>query len=160
MDTFITDGAPYWGWWVLGFLLLIAEILTPGTFFLWIGFAAFVTGVAAWLVPALSWSAEIVLFALLALAAVGLWFRYRPLTRHDAEDNGLNQRGRHLVGREMTLVADIVNGIGQGRLDDTVWRVAGPPLAAGSVVRVVGADGATLKVEPVAVAAGPAGGAH
>lgn len=148
MDTFLTDGAPYWGWWVLGFLLLIVEILTPGAFFLWIGLAAFVTGVAAWLAPQLSWTVEIVIFALLSLAAVGLWFRFKPLTRHDAEDNGLNQRGRHLVGREMTLVTDIVNGIGQGRLDDTVWRVAGPKLAAGTVVRVVGADGATLKVEP------------
>lgn len=150
METFFTDGAPYWGWWVLGFLLLVAEILTPGTFFLWIGFAAFVTGIAAWLIPQLSWTAEIVVFALLALVSVGLWFKFKPLTRNDAEDNGLNQRGRHLVGREMTLVSDIVNGIGQARLDDTVWRVSGPKLAAGTVVRITGADGATLTVEAAA----------
>lgn len=149
MDDMLANGYPYWGWWVLGFLLLIAEILTPGTFFLWIGLAAFVTGIAAWLLPGLGWAAEIMVFAVLALAAVGLWFKFKPLTRNDAEDNGLNQRGRHLVGREMTLVTDIVNGIGQARLDDTVWRVAGPKLGAGSVVRIVAADGATLRVEAV-----------
>ena len=154
MDAILTDGFIYWHWWVLGFLLLVMEILTPGTFFMWIGFSAFITGIAAWLVPGLSWSAEIVLFAVLAIAAVILWLKFRPLTRKDAEDNGLNQRGRHAIGREMTLVSDIDNGIGQGRLDDTVWRVSGPRLPSGSLVRVVGVDGATLKVEAVQAEAG------
>ncbi len=147
MDAILSDGFVFWHWWVLGFLLLVAEILTPGTFFMWIGFAAFVTGVAAWLVPSLSWAGEIVMFAVLSLAAVVLWLKYRPLTRNDAQDNGLNQRGRHTIGRELTLVSDIENGIGQARLDDTVWRVAGPKLKAGSRVRVIGADGTTLQVE-------------
>lgn len=150
MDSLITDGFIFWHWWVLGFLLLVMEILTPGTFFMWIGAAAFATGIAAWAFPGLSWAAEIVLFALLSLAAVGAWFKFRPMRRSDDEDNGLNQRGRHIVGRELTLVTDIDNGVGQARLDDTVWRVTGPKLATGSLVRVVGTDGATLKVEPVA----------
>lgn len=147
MDAILIDGFIYWHWWVLGFLLLVMEILTPGTFFMWIGIAAFVTGVAAWSIPGLSWSGEIVMFALLSLASVGLWLKYRPLTRNDAVDNGLNQRGRHSIGRELTLVTDIENGVGQGRLDDTVWRVSGPKLKAGSRVRVIGADGTTLQVE-------------
>lgn len=147
MDAILSDGFVFWHWWVLGFLLLVAEILTPGTFFMWIGFAAFVTGITAWLVPSLSWAGEIVMFAVLSLAAVILWLKYRPLTRNDAEDNGLNQRGRHNIGRELTLVSDIENGIGQARLDDSVWRVSGPKLKAGSRVKVIGTDGTTLKVE-------------
>lgn len=150
MDSLLTDGFVFWHWWVLGFALLVAEILTPGTFFMWVGFAAFVTGIAAWAFPGMSWAAEIVSFALLSLVSVGLWFRFKPLTRNDAEDNGLNQRGRHTVGRELTLVSDIENGIGQARLDDSVWRVAGPTLKAGTRVRVTGCDGATLQVEAIA----------
>lgn len=151
MDAILSDGFVFWHWWVLGFLLLVAEILTPGTFFMWIGFSAFVTGLAAWLLPSLSWAGEIVMFALLSLAAVVLWLKYRPLTRFDAVDNGLNQRGRNTIGRELTLVSDIENGIGQARLDDSVWRVSGPALKAGSLVKVIGADGATLKVEALNV---------
>ena len=150
MDEFLANGFVFWHWWVLGFALLVAELLTPGTFFMWIGFAAFVTGVAAWAVPGLSWPGEIVMFAVLSLASVVLWLKYRPLTRHDAEDNGLNQRSRQTIGRELTLVSDIENGIGQARLDDSVWRVSGPRLRAGSLVKVVGVDGTTLKVEALA----------
>lgn len=149
MDSLISDGFIFWHWWVLGFLLLVAEVLTPGTFFMWIGAAAFVTGIAAWAIPGLSWPGEIVLFALLSLAMVGAWFRFRPLRRGDDEDNGLNQRGRHTIGRELTLVTDIDNGVGQARLDDSVWRVTGPNCPSGTLVRVVGTDGATLKVKPV-----------
>ena len=151
MDAILSDGFVFWHWWVLGFLLLVAEVLTPGTFFMWIGAAAFVTGIAAWLIPGLSWAGEIVMFALLSLAAVGAWFKFRPMRRGDDEDNGLNQRGRHSIGRELTLVTDIENGIGQGRLDDTVWRVSGPKLKAGSRVKVIGADGTTLQVEALHV---------
>ncbi|MCX7060217.1 MAG: NfeD family protein [Gammaproteobacteria bacterium] len=149
MDSLINDGFIFWHWWVLGFLLLIAEVLTPGTFFMWIGAAAFVTGIAAWLLPGLSWAGEIVLFALLSLTAVGAWFKFRPMRRSDDADNGLNQRGRQVIGRELTLVSNIENGVGQARLDDSVWRVTGPELPSGTQVRVVGTDGATLQVKPV-----------
>ena len=43
----------------------------------------------------------------------------------------------------------IVNGYGRLRLGDSSWRIAGPDLAVGQRVRVVGADGALLKVEAV-----------
>lgn len=149
MDEIFSNGFAFWGWWVLGFVLLVIEVLTPGTFCMWIGFAAFATGGVAWLLPALGWPAEIVIFALLSLAAVGLWFKWRPLRRDDDANNGLNQRGRGYIGRVLTLSEAIVNGIGQARLEDSVWRVAGPNLPSGALVRVVGSEGTTLRVEPV-----------
>ena len=51
-----------------------------------------------------------------------------------------------LVGREFTLEKPIVDGTGTVRIDDTIWRVAGPDAPAGSRVRVVQADGASLTV--------------
>ncbi|MEF3007260.1 NfeD family protein, partial [Pseudomonas aeruginosa] len=59
------------------------------------------------------------------------------------------QRGRRYGGRVLVLSEAIVNGIGQVRLEDTVWRVAGPDLPRGSRVRVTGSEGATLRVEAV-----------
>ena len=41
----------------------------------------------------------------------------------------------------------IKDGFGRLALGDTIWRIAGPDLAAGQKVRVVGSDGAVLKVE-------------
>ena len=40
----------------------------------------------------------------------------------------------------------IVDGFGTVRIDDTIWRVAGPDAPAGSRVRVIQADGANLTV--------------
>ena len=147
MDEIFANGFVFWHWWVLGFALLMLEVLTTGTFCMWIGIAAFATGILAWLIPSLGLPAEIVLFALLSLAAVGLWFKYRPMSRNDAVNNGLNQRGRSYIGRVLTLNQAIVNGIGQARLEDSVWRVAGPNLPIGSLVRVVATEGTTLRVE-------------
>jgi membrane protein implicated in regulation of membrane protease activity len=141
------EAGVFWYWWVLGFALLIAEIMLPSTFCLWLGAAAFLTGLAALLVPALDWQTEMVLFAVLSFVAVGLWFRFKPLGKHEP-DTGLNQRGRGYVGQVYTLVEPIHNGFGKAKVEDTVWRVAGPELPLGAKVRVTAVDGATLKVEP------------
>ena len=45
-----------------------------------------------------------------------------------------------------TLEKPIVDGSGTVRIDDTIWRVAGPDAPAGSRVKVVSADGASLTV--------------
>ncbi len=62
-----------WGWFVLGLVLLILEILAPGIFFIWFGLAALVTGVFAFLlgsVVGFGWQLQIVLFLVLAVIFV------------------------------------------------------------------------------------------
>jgi membrane protein implicated in regulation of membrane protease activity len=58
----------------------------------------------------------------------------------------LNRRTAALVGREFTLEKPIIDGSGTVRIDDTIWRIAGPDTPAGSRVRVVQVDGANLTV--------------
>lgn len=142
------DAIVFWHWWVLGFALLIAEILLPSTFCLWLGLSAFITGLAAWLIPGLHWQTEVVVFAVLSFATVLAWFRFRPPTQ-PSEDSGLNQRGRNYLGQIFELVEPIHNGFGKVRVEDTVWRVAGADLTAGMKVRVIAVEGATLRVEAV-----------
>ena len=48
-----------------------------------------------------------------------------------------------------TLEKPIIDGSGTVRIDDTIWRVAGPDAPAGSRVRIVQADGASLTVTSV-----------
>ena len=57
-----------------------------------------------------------------------------------------NKRTDALVGRVFTLEKPIVDGSGTVRIDDTIWRVAGPDAPAGSRVKIVQADGASLTV--------------
>ena len=136
----------FWHWWVLGFGLLIAEVMLPSTFCLWLAASAFVTGLVAWVFPALGWQGEVVLFAVLSLVAVAAWFRFKPISE-SSSDEGLNQRGKSYIGKVFELVEPIENGFGKARVGDSVWRVAGPDLPIGSKVRVRSLDGATLCVE-------------
>ena len=137
----------YWHWWVFGLVLLVAEMLLPTGFFLiWIGAAAILVGAVAWLVPALSWEVEMVMFGVLSIASFLVWKRVRPVNL-DSDQPALNRRGQSYVGRTFTLAAPIVNGVGKLHVDDSQWRISGADAEAGTQVRVVAVDGATLKVE-------------
>jgi membrane protein implicated in regulation of membrane protease activity len=137
----------YWHWLLAGMVLLILEVFSPGVFFLWLGIAAGLTGLVLWLVPALSWEWQVVLFAgfsLLAVAAGRAWFRGHP---GGSERPLLNRRGEQYVGRVFTLEQPIVNGAGKVRVDDSTWKVRGTDCPAGTRVRVVAVDGTVLEVE-------------
>ncbi|HMM65109.1 MAG TPA: NfeD family protein, partial [Mesorhizobium sp.] len=56
-----------------------------------------------------------------------------------------------LIGRTATLAEPIREGRGRIQLGDTLWRVSGPDLPAGTRVRVTGASDTELEltVEPV-----------
>ena len=60
----------YWQWWILAGVLLIVEVLAPGTFFLWLAVAAAVVGLSVMLYPAMSVEAAWVLFAVLGVVSV------------------------------------------------------------------------------------------
>ena len=57
----------WWLWWVLGFGLLIVEMLLPtGFILLWVGAAALAVGALAWLMSALNGEPGLVLWAVLS----------------------------------------------------------------------------------------------
>jgi len=145
IDFIATHGA--WSWVVAGLILLALELVVPGGVLVWLGGAALVTGVLALFVN-IFWPLQFVIFGVLALASIGLWLRFRgPGVASDRPF--LNQRANRFIGHEAVLDEPIRDGIGRLALDDTVWRVQGPDLAAGSRVRIVAADGGLLKVEAV-----------
>lgn len=136
-----------WHWAILGLVLIGGETLAPGIFLIWLGLAALLTGLLVGLL-ALGWQSAAIAFAVLAVVCV---LAGRLLTRRRAEEpdaaTGLNDRGRQLVGKVFPLEATMVGGEGRIRVGDSSWRVTGPELLAGSEVRVLRVDGATLVVE-------------
>lgn len=143
IDFIATHGA--WSWVVAGLILLALELVVPGGVLVWLGGAALVTGVLA-LFVSIFWPLQFVIFGVLAFCSIGLWLKFRgPGVASDRPF--LNQRANRFIGQEAVLDEPIRDGIGRLALDDTVWRVQGPDLAAGSRVRIIEADGALLKVE-------------
>ncbi|MFG1360726.1 NfeD family protein [Xanthobacter pseudotagetidis] len=141
----LTDLGP-WAWFVLGGLLLLAEIAAPGAFLLWLGIAALVTGVLAYVID-LTWQMEVLLFAALAVIAVLAGRRVAPAPGKASDRPFLNRRAEGFLGRVFVLDEPILAGVGRVRIDDSVWRIEGPDTAAGQAVKVVAVDGATLRVE-------------
>lgn len=143
-----------WNWMVLGFLLLVLEILLPGVFLLWIGIAALIIGavsLALW--DAALWSWQVQVLAFLALSLVCAFAGKKLMgsgSTAPTDQPLLNRRAEQLVGRIATLSEPLRDGRGRLQLDDTVWRVSGPELPAGSRVRVAGVGHSDLEllVEP------------
>ena len=135
-----------WNWLIFGIILMALEVAAPGVFLFWLGLAALLVGLLSFVLHP-HWQAELLMFAVFALAAVPIWRRLaRPNGAGRDAKPFLNRRADALVGRVFTLEKPIVDGTGTVRVDDTVWRVAGPDAPAGSRVRVVRADGANLTV--------------
>lgn len=140
-----------WSWWVLGLVLLAAELIAPGFFLVWIGLAAIIVGalsLALWEQAFWAWQLQLLLFAALAVIVVVLGRRYVYRAGQESDEPYLNQRGASLVGRTATLHEPIAEGLGRIRLDDTYWTVMGPDLPAGTRVKVIASNGRDLTVEP------------
>lgn len=140
-----------WNWMLLGFVLLAAEILVSGVFLLWIGIAAILTGAISlqlWGKDFWGWQVQVLVFLALSLISAYVGKRLMDSRRNEETDQPLlNRRAEQLVGRTARLESAIDNGYGRVRLDDTIWRVSGPDLAAGAQVRIIAVRNGTLEVE-------------
>ena len=140
------DHVVFWHWWILAGVLLILELTAPAFFFLWLGIAAAATGLIMLVFPGISLESQLVLFAVLSVAAVLAWRKYREARPAVTDQPNLNRRGRQYLGREFTLAEPIINGVGKVTVDDSTWRVRGPDLPEGTKVRVEDVDGTIFVV--------------
>lgn len=138
-----------WNWMVLGFVLLALEVLVPGVFLLWIGIAAILAGALSlqlWDWAPWTWQVQVLVFLGLSLLSAYGGSRIMRDRRGASDQPLLNRRGEQLVGRTAVLEEPIAEGRGRVRLGDTLWRVAGPDMPAGSRVRVTGVGDGELRV--------------
>ena len=137
---------PGWLWLIGGVVLLIAEVIAPGFFLVFLGAAALATGLFTVLFD-LGTAPQLALFALYAVLAVMVGKRFYSNRTADSADPLLNDRAGRLVGRVVTVVADVDDHHGRVRVGDSEWNARGGPAAAGTRVRITGVDGNCLKVE-------------
>ncbi len=146
----IVMGLGAWNWLILAALLLVLELAAPGIFLVWFGIAAGLVGAVA-LSSAIAWQWQVVLFALLSLGVVALARKFLPGAAAPGGRPLLHRRAHQHIGKTYVVAEPLENGRGKVRIGDTLWRVEGPDTAKGARVRVTGADGVTLIVEPVKV---------
>jgi len=136
---------PGWLWLIGGVILLIAEVIAPGFFLIFIGAAAIATGLFTVLFG-LGLVPQLALFALYALLAVAVGRRVYAGRRHSS-DPLLNNPSARMIGKVVTVVADVDERHGRVRVADSEWSARGGPAAAGDRVRVTRVDGNCLIVE-------------
>ena len=137
-------------WAVFALVLFALEVMVPGAFMLWLAFAASAVLVVVWAVPGLSFLLQAVLFVVLGFVSILIyrkWFRGNDDAPTDQP--ALNRRTDQLLGRVVVLQSAIERGSGRVQIADAYWTVSGADLPAGASVRIVGADGMTLRVEAV-----------
>ncbi|MBF0460060.1 MAG: NfeD family protein [Magnetococcales bacterium] len=144
----------HWHWGFLAIGLTLLEWVVPQAFFLWLGVAAGTVSGVQFLLPAMGWKFQLLLFLLLALVAVGLSLRggavspvrrVRPPVR--AHSPAVTHRASQYVGRLFTLTEPVQDGVGSLQIGHTVWTIYGLDMAAGTQVKVVGFEESILAVE-------------
>ena len=137
----------WWIWILLGFLLLLAELVTPGGFYiLFFGLGAIAVGLLAAFESAGPTWFQFVLFSIISVLSL-LFFRKKLLeqTRGPSTD-----RVDTYIGETAVALEDIsVNGIGKAEMRGTPWNtrnLSGRPLTRGERCKVERVEGLTLFV--------------
>jgi membrane protein implicated in regulation of membrane protease activity len=136
---------PGWLWLIGGIVLLIAEVIAPGFFLVFIGAAAIATGLFT-LLFGLGLGPQLALFVVYALLAVGAGRRFYA-NRRDSADPLLNNRGGRLIGKVLTVVTAVDEHNGRVRVGDSEWSARGGPASPGDRVRVIAIEGNCLIVQ-------------
>lgn len=137
-----------WLWTIGGVVLLIAEVVAPGFFLLFIGVAALLTGILA-LLLGFGLVPQLAIFAILAYLSVHFGGRRFYATRYDySADRLINDPAGRLLGRVVVVVQPVDSHGGRVKLGDSEWSARGAPAAVGDRVRIVDVEGNCLKVEP------------
>jgi inner membrane protein len=138
----------WWIWILLGFLLLLAELLTPGgLYLLFFGVAAIVVGLLAGVdmigPPWMQW----LMFSIFSIVALSL-FR-RPLLKR-LRPASLGREVDSLVGETAIVLEDMaIDAVGKAELRGSAWsarNVGGGSLTRGQRCIVEKVDGLMLCV--------------
>lgn len=140
-----SDGAL---WFAAALALVIAEMLIPGFFLIFLGAGAAFVGVVTLIMPGLPLILQAVLLAAATAVLVALGWRWYRQSDQPSPDPLLNDRTARLIGKRVLVCEAIVGGEGRVTVGDGAWSATGPDIAAGATVRIVGASGSVLRVEP------------
>ena len=145
-----------WLWAIGGLVLLIAEVVAPGFFLVFLGVAAIATGLFTLLFD-LGLAPQLALFVIYTGLALMIGKRWYAEPDTAEQQISLNDPARRLVGRTAIAVDPIDEHGGRVRLGDSEWTARGGPAAAGERVEIIAVEGNCLKVGGARAIAAPTG---
>jgi membrane protein implicated in regulation of membrane protease activity len=142
-------------WTILGIVLIIAEIFTPGFVLLWFGVGALAAALAGFL--GLGLAAQFLIFILLstALTALSRTIFVNYFSHVEGDGGGLRSGADALPGQVGTVVTSSSGAMQEGavKVFGSVWTAypaeGEPPLEAGDRVVVESLRGASIYVRRV-----------
>ncbi|GGZ92799.1 NfeD family protein [Ignatzschineria ureiclastica] len=141
--------SPMMVWLILGAILILLEMLVPGVFLFWLGIAALIVGALLHFFT-FSVMMQILLFAILSIITVLIGIKTYKRGEKDIRSQDPNQvRGAEYIGKIYTITTAVEEGEGRLPLGDSVWRIAGENIPAGSKIRITKVTGNTLNYERV-----------
>ena len=141
---FIFDNLNFIHWLILGIGLIIIELFLWTVFLLWIGSSAITSGVIYFLFPNISGSMQLLIFAVIAIAATSLAKKYYPVKTVDEQ---LHNKAKSHIGKECTIES-IENGVTKVKIGKSLWFAKGSNLTAGQIVKIIDVESSTFIVEP------------
>jgi len=142
-----------WFWLILGALLIVAELLVPGLVVVFLGTAALLVGLAAYLGIIGSWTTALIAWMILSMALVlflrGFFARFLPgETRKGNLDEDVEA-----FGITVPVVAVDSEAPYKGRISyrGSTWdaETSGDPLTKGARVRLLARENLVWMVEPI-----------
>lgn len=133
-------------WILIGIVLIIAELFTPGFFLSSLGIGAIAAGLVSFLSE--STIVQLLVFALVTAASL---FILRPLLLRISKDGKEKSGIDALIAEEGIVIEEIDNIEGKGRVKvkGQEWKARcadGKNIAKGDVIIVTGIEGVTLSV--------------
>ena len=137
-----------WLWFILAAILVIAEVIVPGIFLVFIAIAAATTGFATLIVD-FSVPAQLIFFAISSLAAVYAGRHWYARQDIESSDPLLNNRSARMVGQTVTVVEALSANAGRVRVGDGEWPARGPNMKPGAKGKIKAVVNGTVEVEEV-----------
>lgn len=137
----------WWMWVVGGIALLAAEVLTPGSFFLFFfGLGGIITGVLAKLGIVTDVPMEWIVWSTVSVLSMLI---FRPMLRNLMKRSGSTNMDS-IVGEVASPLTDLApGGVGQAEMRGVPWiaeNVGDVPIAKGQRCRVIALEGLKVKL--------------
>ncbi|MBR5130174.1 MAG: NfeD family protein [Alphaproteobacteria bacterium] len=139
-----------WSWMSLGVILMILELLIPGTFLIWFGLGSILTGLTVLMFSGITLSIQLLIFVIMSLICVTFGILvYTKIFGKNKENEHNKKTGAHrYVGARFIVVEPIKNGRGKIAVGDSVWiALSDNDFKKGDEVTVIDVKGTQLIVK-------------
>ena len=134
--------SPVVNWIIAGLALSLLELIVPGVYLIWFGFAAFVVGIAVYFLP-IELTTQLIVFAIasgiFAVIGVAVYRYVFSKAQVPAEYKNLNNTAEQYVGQLVTVAEDAKDNRTKVKIGDTYWLAScKKAFKQGDTAKVVG----------------------